>query len=116
MIVCFLKYKAFACWKGLKINSDEEEKVSEPPAKVQRMEPVAQPSAVNLVNSPAKLLVKPSAPNADGRVCQITPKSAGWGHVGFEVFKLKPGQKLAQDTGCTCHPFTIEHLAVQSDI
>lgn len=47
----------------------------------------------------SKLLVKPSAPDAQGRIHQITPESAGWGHVGFAVHRLAAGQILTQETG-----------------
>lgn len=42
----------------------------------------------------SKLLVRPRTPDGSGRVIEITPETAGWRHVGFEVFKLRPGQKL----------------------
>jgi 5-deoxy-glucuronate isomerase len=45
------------------------------------------------------LLVRPSAPDPDGRVHAVTPASAGWTYVGFEVFRLAPGQALQRDTG-----------------
>ncbi len=38
------------------------------------------------------LLVRPHAPDAAGRVLRVTPQSAGWSHVGFEVIRLAPGQ------------------------
>ncbi|MDK9697941.1 MAG: 5-deoxy-glucuronate isomerase [Siculibacillus sp.] len=40
------------------------------------------------------LLVRPHAPDADGRVLEITPASAGWSHVGFAVHRLTPGGRL----------------------
>lgn len=43
----------------------------------------------------AKLLVKTHAPEQSGRVLQITPESAGWKYVGFEVFQLIARQTLA---------------------
>lgn len=46
-----------------------------------------------------KLLVRPHTPERDGRVIEITPESAGWRHVGFEVFKLQPGQRISRATG-----------------
>jgi 5-deoxy-glucuronate isomerase len=46
----------------------------------------------------SKLLVRPGEPDPNGRVLQITPESAGWTYVGFEVFKLAPGQSLQPDT------------------
>ncbi len=45
------------------------------------------------------LLSRPHTPDALGRVQSITPESAGWKHVGFEVFQLKPGQQVQQETG-----------------
>jgi 5-deoxy-glucuronate isomerase len=47
----------------------------------------------------SKLLVKPSMPDSDGRIHAITPESAGWTYVGFEVYRLKGGQSLKQATG-----------------
>ena len=47
----------------------------------------------------SRLLVHPHEPDADGHVLGVTPESAGWRHVGFDLFRLKPGQKLARDTG-----------------
>ena len=38
----------------------------------------------------AKLLVKPSG--REGRVVHVTPQSAGWTYVGFDLWKLEPGQ------------------------
>jgi 5-deoxy-glucuronate isomerase len=45
------------------------------------------------------LLVRPSKPDADGRVHAVTPDSAGWTYVGFEVYDLAAGHSLAQATG-----------------
>jgi len=39
------------------------------------------------------LRVRPTAPDADGRVLAITPESAGWNYVGFEVRRLSAGQQ-----------------------
>lgn len=47
----------------------------------------------------SKLLVKPTAPDAEGRIHSVTPASAGWDHVGFEVYKLSNGQSLSKETG-----------------
>ena len=38
------------------------------------------------------LRVRPHAPGPDGSVLEVTPASAGWSHVGFQVVKLEPGQ------------------------
>src|SRR5919107_6160863 len=47
----------------------------------------------------SKLLVKPSTPDSDGRIHAITPESAGWTYLGFEVYRLENGQSLKQATG-----------------
>jgi len=41
------------------------------------------------------LKVSPKAPDAGGRVIDITPASAGWTYVGFELRKLAAGQRAA---------------------
>ncbi|WP_342359013.1 5-deoxy-glucuronate isomerase [Terrarubrum flagellatum] len=46
-----------------------------------------------------KLLVKPSAPDAQGRIHAITPESAGWSYVGFAVHLMKPRQTLSFSAG-----------------
>jgi 5-deoxy-glucuronate isomerase len=46
----------------------------------------------------SNLLVKPSRPDTNGQIHAITPASAGWTYVGFEVFRLRDGQHLAQAT------------------
>src|SRR5215217_6413926 len=46
----------------------------------------------------SNLLVKPSKPDSGGRIHAITPASAGWTYVGFEVYQLKGGQSLRQAT------------------
>jgi 5-deoxy-glucuronate isomerase len=47
----------------------------------------------------ADLLLKNHAPDRQGLVHRVTPESAGWGHVGFELYRLKPGQGLGASTG-----------------
>ncbi|WP_054954880.1 5-deoxy-glucuronate isomerase [Paenibacillus dakarensis] len=47
----------------------------------------------------SRLLIKPQLPDEEGRVLCITPESAGWDYVGYEMFELAPGQKLITDTG-----------------
>ncbi|MBK1670760.1 5-deoxy-glucuronate isomerase [Rhodovibrio sodomensis] len=47
----------------------------------------------------SSLLRRPTAPDAEGAVHRITPESAGWRHVGFDLHRLAPGQALARDTG-----------------
>ena len=44
------------------------------------------------------LRVKTGTPDAMGRVLSVTPQSAGWKYVGFEVFRLAPGQSLTKAT------------------
>jgi len=46
----------------------------------------------------ASLLVKPA--RGGGQVHRITPQSAGWRYVGFEVLDLRSGERLerAEDT------------------
>lgn len=43
------------------------------------------------------LLVKPAGDH--GRVVHITPESAGWTYVGFDLQKLGPGETLSAETG-----------------
>jgi len=47
----------------------------------------------------SSLLSKPSDPDADGNVQHITPETAGWGHVGFDMHHLAPDQVLSRNTG-----------------
>lgn len=46
-----------------------------------------------------QLLSQYQPPNESGQVQSISPETAGWSYVGFEVFELKAGQTLAQETG-----------------
>lgn len=45
------------------------------------------------------LLLKNHAPDGRGLVHRVTPESAGWGHVGFELYRLEAGQRLEASTG-----------------
>jgi 5-deoxy-glucuronate isomerase len=47
----------------------------------------------------SKLLRKPSG--ATGKVHDITPESANWGYVGFGLYRLAPGETVAEPTGET---------------
>ncbi|QHT63156.1 5-deoxy-glucuronate isomerase [Paenibacillus lycopersici] len=48
----------------------------------------------------SELIVKPNrTPDPDGNVLRITPESAGWTYVGFEVYQLEAGERLAVPTG-----------------
>jgi 5-deoxy-glucuronate isomerase len=44
------------------------------------------------------LLVRPHEPADDGTLLTITPESAGWGHVGFEVLSLDAGRMSRRST------------------
>ena len=44
------------------------------------------------------LLVKPTEPDAQGRVVHVTPGSAGWTYVGFDLYRLRPGRSAEADT------------------
>lgn len=44
------------------------------------------------------LVVPASQPDPNGNILRITPESAGWDFVGFEVYDLKKGQSLQYDT------------------
>ena len=41
----------------------------------------------------SKLLVKPKG--TSGRVSHVTPESAGWTYVGFDLHRLKPGESVS---------------------
>ncbi len=43
------------------------------------------------------LLHKPTA--ASGKVHDITPETAGWGYVGFGLYRLSAGESVAESTG-----------------
>ena len=47
----------------------------------------------------SKLLRKPNG--TEGKVHDITPKDAGWGYVGFGLYRLKAGETVAEPTGET---------------
>lgn len=42
------------------------------------------------------LLIHSNAPDANGRVLEVTPQSAGWNYVGFSVYKLGEGASLTR--------------------
>lgn len=43
----------------------------------------------------SELLVRSSEPDADGRVLEVTPESAGWTYIGFAVHRLVGGAALS---------------------
>jgi len=45
----------------------------------------------------SKLRVRPTG--TTGKVHDITPETAGWGHVGFGLYRLAPGESAAEATG-----------------
>ena len=45
----------------------------------------------------SKLLLK--ADRGHGRVAHVTPESAGWTYVGFDLHRLRPGETAAAGTG-----------------
>lgn len=47
----------------------------------------------------SKLLSRAQAPDENGRIQNVTPESAGWEYVGFQVFTLKKGESVKQQTG-----------------
>ena len=46
-----------------------------------------------------ELLRKRGEPDAEGLVHRVTPEDAGWGYVGFELYRLLPGQTVERATG-----------------
>ncbi|BAI74758.1 myo-inositol catabolism protein (plasmid) [Azospirillum sp. B510] len=47
----------------------------------------------------SKLLLRNHSPDTTGRVHHVTPDSAGWTHVGFDLYRLRPGQTARGGTG-----------------
>jgi 5-deoxy-glucuronate isomerase len=47
------------------------------------------------------LILHSAPPDADGSVVSVTPASAGWDYVGFEILKLEPGATPKRETGGT---------------
>lgn len=42
----------------------------------------------------SELIIKAGAPDQDGLVAAVSPESAGWKYVGFEVYQLQAGDTL----------------------
>ena len=38
-------------------------------------------------------------PGADGRLVSVTRESAGWSYVGFDVYRLRKGERIERSTG-----------------
>jgi 5-deoxy-glucuronate isomerase len=47
----------------------------------------------------ATLLVRPSPPDNNGKILSVTPESAGWSYVGFDLHHLPSGKSWEQSTG-----------------
>jgi 5-deoxy-glucuronate isomerase len=45
------------------------------------------------------LVVKPQTPDEEGNILSVTPESAGWEYVGFDVYTLESKQTLSKQTG-----------------
>jgi 5-deoxy-glucuronate isomerase len=46
----------------------------------------------------SNLLIRPHQPEASRRVLHVTPASAGWTYVGFDLYHLRPGDAVAEIT------------------
>ncbi|WP_053367716.1 5-deoxy-glucuronate isomerase [Bacillus sp. FJAT-27245] len=46
----------------------------------------------------SKLIISPGQRDEKGKVLAVSPESAGWDYVGFEVYQLKQGEVLARET------------------
>jgi 5-deoxy-glucuronate isomerase len=44
------------------------------------------------------LVVRSAAPGPDGLLVSVTPQSAGWSYVGFEVYRLARGARIERST------------------
>jgi len=47
----------------------------------------------------SNLIVKPEPAAGGGSVVRVTPESAGWNYVGFEVLRLQEGEEMSRETG-----------------
>src|SRR5579875_2881265 len=72
------------------------------PRSVRRVRPtsrrVAPSGTIWRRRSVSELLVRASPPATDGTLLRVTPASAGWRHVGFEVLELAPGRRAVRAT------------------
>lgn len=46
----------------------------------------------------SKLLVKPTASNQNEKIIDISPASAGWDYIGFQVYQMKKGSTISENT------------------
>ena len=47
----------------------------------------------------SKLIVRPQERDEQGKILSVTPESAGWEYVGFDLYSLKSGEVLTNKTG-----------------
>ncbi len=43
----------------------------------------------------SRLRLRPGAPDAQGKVLEVTPQSAGWTYVGFSLYRRAPGEPMS---------------------
>jgi 5-deoxy-glucuronate isomerase len=60
------------------------------------------------------VLRRPDKPAGEGPVAIVTPDSAGWSYVGFEVYELRRGDGIRQSTGA--REVCVVMLAGQAEI
>ena len=46
-----------------------------------------------------RLHLRQHHPDREHRVVRVTPETAGWDYVGFDLYKLAPGETASADTG-----------------
>jgi 5-deoxy-glucuronate isomerase len=49
----------------------------------------------------SRLHIRPTDADENGRILHITPQTAGWQYVGFDVYRLMAGQSLSRDNIAT---------------
>ncbi len=47
----------------------------------------------------SSLKIRPAAPNGGSRAIHVTPESAGWTYVGFDLHRLAAGETVRAETG-----------------
>ena len=47
----------------------------------------------------SRLHLRQHHPDREHRVVRVTPESAGWDYVGFDLYRLAAGETAAADTG-----------------
>src|SRR5699024_2332690 len=46
----------------------------------------------------SKLQLKPQKPDAEKKILEVTPKSAGWKYIGFKVYSMNKGDTIKKGT------------------